>query len=91
MLKLGGNQATVDLMNRYAELLWFSVPQDWGMRTGSDPSPSPRYQPNQAVVLAIMTEWAQAGYSSEPLPLCMEDETCSACTRLLASTVRSYE
>lgn len=73
---LGGNRATIQTMESYAQILWYSVPRDDGILKGfSKLSP---HDPD--IITSLMSGWAEQGGQ---LPLCMEDATCNMCTNAL--------
>lgn len=73
---LDGNPDTIQTLERYAKILWNSVPRDDGILKGV----SGTSKHNPEIMTTLMTAWAEQGGQ---LPLCMEDTTCSACTNTL--------
>jgi hypothetical protein len=73
---LDGNKATIQTMETYAEILWYSVPRDGGiLKVG------PSSRSLQSVTITwLMTRWAEQG---SQLPLCMEYAECIKCTAAL--------
>jgi hypothetical protein len=84
---MDGTDESVELMARYAEIIWVSVPRDLGMFTGFSTT-SRTYRADTEAVLHIMTSWAENAQGVWHLPLCLEDEMCRSCTNLLWDVVQ---
>ena len=97
MRTMGADAAAVRHMESYADLLLIVAeanvgPDDCGIldpygdRAPCGP-PSLAFQRDQMSV-TVMTDFAQDGWGSGPLPLCMEESACVDCTTLLGSLLR---
>jgi len=73
---LDGNQATIETMDNYAEIMRYSVPRDDGILRGFSLSDTG----GPEIITTFMTRWAEQGAQ---LPLCMEDVLCIRCTNTL--------
>lgn len=89
--ELEKNKDTVRLMELHAQVMLDAAnasigPTDWRMPVygGGQSSGPPDYFVDVYVgALDEMTRFAEIGFGKTGLPLCVEDETCIACSKLL--------